>query len=137
MCVPTPAKDINSTTCVHIDSMCIGCSMSVPLRAIALQPFYPNMNQPKVRETRSWVSANELMLTESILCTWQFSINYCTTTAVGIDSNIYMFFCDKNLKLLKGIRKNLKRIWCFHLLVKYCLSRKHTEQFFGMIQVKW
>ena len=39
MCVPTPAKDINSTTCVHIDSMCIGCSMSVPLRAIALQPF--------------------------------------------------------------------------------------------------
>ena len=50
MCVPTPAKDINSTTCVHIDSMCIGCSMSVPLRAIALQPFYPNINQPKDRE---------------------------------------------------------------------------------------
>ena len=88
-----------------------------------------NLFIPTTTETRSKsVSANELMLTESMLCTWHFSINYCTTTHTHTQSvfghqprrdglpKLYIL-CDKTWKLLKGKRK-LWKDWMLPFLYK-------------------
>ena len=79
----TPAKHINYPPCVRKVPL-FGCSMSVPLRAIALQPFIPTATRSELVQKRNVNLQHSLHMA--------FSINYCTTS-FGSRATIYKVFC--------------------------------------------
>ena len=87
-------------------SLSVGCSMSVPLRAIALQPFYPNMDQNKERNQKL-SKCKRINVNGKHTLHMAVSINYCTRF-IHHEVPVDLFLWSQNLCMQYYYKKSVK-----------------------------